>query len=78
MSKSLLETVENGDGLLTVKEVAELLDLSPKTVYGMVKTHSIPSLRFGGAIKFERKTLGFWLRKKEPMLALADRAYRDE
>lgn len=71
---SVLEAVETSKGLLSAKRLAEILDLSPKTVYAMAARKEIPSLRLAGALKFDPRALSFWLRKKDPTLAAADRA----
>jgi excisionase family DNA binding protein len=43
--------------LLTIKEAAELLRLSPRTLYVLVETRRIPFVRIGRAVRFDRETL---------------------
>jgi excisionase family DNA binding protein len=38
--------------LMTIKQVAKELTISPKTVYGWVERREVPHLRIGGAIRF--------------------------
>lgn len=48
--------------VLTVEEVAALLRLDRKTVYGMVQRNEIPGAReCGRAIRFHRSTVLEWL-----------------
>jgi excisionase family DNA binding protein len=51
---------------LTVEEVAELLRLSPKSIYRLVKAEpTLPALRLGGSVRFPRERLERWLRDRE-------------
>lgn len=51
--------------LLTVKEVAELLRLSPGTVYEWVVRDRIPSIRLGRAVRFLRSEIVRWLEARK-------------
>jgi excisionase family DNA binding protein len=73
----LLTELENRTEVLTVDEVAALFRVSKFTIYRMVKRKQIPSLLIGGSRRFNGKTLGYWLRKKDPMLAAAARKHPD-
>ena len=42
------------DEILTAGEVAELLQIHPRTVYKLVKEGSIPGRKFGGGWRFSR------------------------
>ena len=42
------------DEILTAGEVAELLQIHPRTVYKLVKDGSIPGRKFGGGWRFSR------------------------
>lgn len=51
---------------LTADQVGELLQLSPKTVYRLVKADpTMPALKLGGAVRFPRERLERWLRDRE-------------
>jgi len=51
---------------LTAEEVAELLRVSPKTVYRLaLKDPSLPCLRVGGVVRFPEERLLRWLRDRE-------------
>ena len=43
--------------LLTIQEAAELLKLSPRTLYVLVEADRIPYVRIGRAVRFDRATL---------------------
>jgi excisionase family DNA binding protein len=51
-------------GALTAKQVAELLNISPKTVFKMAKAGRIPSFRVGSAVRFDARHVIDWLRKQ--------------
>lgn len=51
---------------LTVDEVAELLRVSPATVYRLAKNDAtLPVLRLSGLMRFPRERLARWLRDRE-------------
>jgi excisionase family DNA binding protein len=54
--------------LLTVEEVAELLALSPKTIYAWAGSRRIPSLRLGRSLRFSEKDLKAWLDSRQKNL----------
>lgn len=47
--------------VLTVKEVAELLDTSTTTIYTMVRLGEIPHTRIRSKIVFHRPTIENWI-----------------
>lgn len=46
---------------LSVKDVAELLKVSEKTIYRMVQNETIPCFRVGGQWRFDRAEITSWL-----------------
>ena len=60
----LKEKSKASDGrpkMLTLKEVAQFLSLSEKTVYRLVKAGILPALKIGGQWRFEQQVLDAWL-----------------
>ena len=51
--------------ILTLKEVADYLDVSPTSIYRYVKQGKIPSIRVGGQYRFRRTKIDEWLDKQE-------------
>lgn len=49
------------DEVLTIKEVAALLKLAEKTVYGMASTAEIPAFKIRGQWRVRRAELEKWL-----------------
>ncbi|HEU5463870.1 MAG TPA: helix-turn-helix domain-containing protein, partial [Candidatus Binatia bacterium] len=45
------------DEILTAGEVAELLQIHPRTVYKLVKEGSLPGRKFGGGWRFSRSEI---------------------
>lgn len=51
---------------LTPDEVAEMLQLSAKSIYRIAKADpTMPMLKLGGSIRFHRERLERWLRDRE-------------
>lgn len=45
------------DEILTASEVAQLLQIHPRTVYKLVKEGSLPGRKFGGGWRFSRSEI---------------------
>jgi excisionase family DNA binding protein len=56
--------IERKRGAWTVPELAELLSLSKREVYAMVKAGRIPALRIGTSVRFCPGSTAAWLRTK--------------
>jgi len=56
--------------MLTIQQVADLLKLSPKSVYRLAQKRELPCIKVGGSWRFPQKELRAWiaakLREKEP------------
>jgi len=50
--------------LLTVKELSELLKISPCTIYRMVCEEYIPHIKIGHSVRFEERAIETWLAKR--------------
>ncbi len=46
---------------LSVKDVAELLNVSDKTIYRMIQNETIPCFKVGGQWRFDRKEIASWI-----------------
>lgn len=46
--------------MITVKEAAQRLGLSDKTVYGMIEAGALPGYRFGRAVRVDEDELQAW------------------
>jgi excisionase family DNA binding protein len=68
---SILDDLETRKGVLKVKEVAELLRVSQDSIYDLVDNRRIPAFYVGSQIRFDPKTIAFWLRKKDPTFVKA-------
>jgi excisionase family DNA binding protein len=56
--------IEQMDHLLTVKELATILNISRSNLYVLCKSKGTPYITLGGAIRFDPVTLASWLRGK--------------
>jgi excisionase family DNA binding protein len=57
------DNASNGRGLLSVGQVAELLNLHPSTVYQKVAEGRIPFTRIGRAVRFDRRVIENWVQR---------------
>ncbi len=70
---NILLALESVHRMLTVREVAKLLQKSHFSIYRLAQRRQIPSLMIGGTRYFDPSVLAMWLSKKEPSLATAAR-----
>jgi excisionase family DNA binding protein len=56
--------LRSAKGALTAKQLAEVLNISPKTVFKLAKAGRIPSFRVGTAVRFDAQLVVDWLRKQ--------------
>jgi predicted DNA-binding transcriptional regulator AlpA len=54
-------------GLLTAKELARIVNLSPKTLYSYTEHDLIPHFRIETNVRFRGKDVADWLRQKAPL-----------
>ena len=53
------------ENLISVKTVAEMLGIVPKTIHNWVYLHKIPYVKVGQKVMFRPKSLKAWLNRKE-------------
>ena len=53
------------DNLISVKTVAEMLGVAPKTIHNWVYLRKIPYVKCGHKVMFRSKSLKAWLNRKE-------------
>ncbi len=71
MAWSMLEEIETHRKPMTAKELGPILNVHPKTLYKMAHRNAIPSVKLGDIVRFDPKSVSLWLRRKDPMLAIA-------
>ena len=59
------DRIEDRKGLLTVKQLADKLAVSDKTIYAWVAGGQIPYVKMGSAVRFRPAAVREWLREKE-------------
>ena len=60
--------------LMSVREAAAYIGLSPHTVYGMVSQRRIPYVKVGRLVKFNQATLDAWL-KQHTVMPMPERGH---
>jgi excisionase family DNA binding protein len=58
----LATSIERRRAALTPTELADLLSLSPKQIYSLIKRGKIPSMRIASSIRLDPVSTANWLR----------------
>jgi len=58
------EKMTSQDDILTISEVATLLKVAGKTVYGLAQKGNIPGFKVGGQWRFKRTAIDSWIEAK--------------
>jgi len=77
MAFSLIEKLEQEEGLLTAADIMRLTGFGRRKVYAMLKTGAIPVVNFGDsgiAKKVDPHTWAYKLKRLDPMLREAARS----
>jgi excisionase family DNA binding protein len=61
--RDIMERLSHSDCLLTAKELAKLLAVSPKTLYSYVSRKMIPHYKIEANVRFRGKDVAEWLRR---------------
>ncbi len=61
---SLADSIAKREALLTVEELAGLLNLSTRTVHRLTKAGTLPCMRIGVSVRFEPTLIADWLRQR--------------
>jgi len=61
---SLIERIKNMDHAMTADELAEILAVSPVTIFKHAKAGRIPSFRIGTCVRFDPHSVAEWLRRQ--------------
>ena len=61
--RDIIEQLSQSDCLLTAKELAKLLAVSPKTLYSYVSPDLIPHYKIEANVRFRGKEFAEWLRR---------------
>jgi excisionase family DNA binding protein len=48
--------------ILTIAQVAQLLQLGERTIYRLARTGELPGRKIGNKWRFEREQIGAWIR----------------
>jgi len=51
--------------LLTVGQVADWLQLKPRTIYQWVHEGFIPFIKLGALVRFDQASISVWVKKRE-------------
>ncbi|MFN7288911.1 MAG: helix-turn-helix domain-containing protein [bacterium] len=49
------------DDIMTVRQVADFLKVTERTIYRLAADHQIPSFKVGGSWRFRRNDLAAWM-----------------
>ena len=65
MKSDLASVLDARTSALKVEELAEILSVSPKTLYRKIRRRLIPSFRIGTAVRLDPRRIAEWLRTIE-------------
>ena len=51
--------------VMTVKDIAEYLDMHPMTIYKFVKNGRIPAFKVGTSWRIKRESIKKWIKERE-------------
>jgi excisionase family DNA binding protein len=60
----LIEKIEQWGTALTVEDLANLLNASPKTIYKQIKRGKLPAFRIGSLLRLNPEAVARWLRAR--------------
>lgn len=55
----------NDDEFLTIKQVAELLKVTERTIYRLAAAKQIPAFKVGGTWRFSRAEINQWIQRQQ-------------
>jgi excisionase family DNA binding protein len=61
---SIVTTIERHRGMLTPAKLADLLAVSPKSIYSWVKSGRLPAVILGASIRFDPFDTAAWVRAR--------------
>lgn len=67
----LLSRLEDATTMLTIGQVAEIFQVSDKTIRRMINKREIPSILVGSHRRFDPGTLRWWAIKRSPEMGKA-------
>jgi excisionase family DNA binding protein len=62
----LVEVIKEKHEALRVRDLAQLLGVSPQQIYKMAASGEIPSFRVANAVRFDPHDIAVWLGEKYP------------
>lgn len=63
MAANMTTSVDEGE-ILTLKQVADLLKVTERTIYRLAAARKIPAFKVGGMWRFSRAELGGWIQQE--------------
>ena len=59
-----MPTPANGGEILTIKEVADYLKVTGRTIYRLAAAKQIPAFKVGGSWRFSRVDIDSWIKQQ--------------
>lgn len=59
-----MSTHTSEEAILTIKQVAEYLKVTERTIYRLAAAKKIPAFKVGGTWRFSRADIDNWIRKQ--------------
>ena len=59
-----MATTTGEGGILTIREVAEFLKVTERTIYRLAAAKQMPAFKIGGSWRFSRQDLDSWIKQQ--------------
>ncbi len=60
------------EGILTIKEVAQYLKVTERTLYRLAQDGKIPAFKVGASWRFKQADIDAWIEDQKPGMARSD------
>lgn len=64
---TIIEKLAAQPGLMSAKDAAQTLGVHSKTLYELVKRHSLPAIRIAGRLKFDPAALSNYIQQRSTL-----------
>ncbi len=61
-------------GILTIKEIADYLKVTERTIYRLAAAKQMPAFKIGGSWRFSRKDIDGWIKQQSQKPSTSSKA----
>lgn len=64
MTANYMPSIPNGGTILTIKQVADYLQVTERTIYRLAGAKKIPAFKVGGTWRFSKADIDAWIKQQ--------------